>query len=666
MSNYNSVYFKEQFPETLTKEETEKYFQLAKNGDEHAKNKIAEHNLKLLALIINRDFSTVSNEYPSIDVGDLMGISSIGLVKAIETFDIEKGMAFSTYAARVVSNEILMFIRQNQKSKNNISLDESLNEDKDGNEMKLATILSSDENIEENFIQNETRKEVRNSLKILNDLERQVIELYYGFNGERLTQYQIGKKLGYSQSQICRIDVKARLKLKEHLESQGHGIKRRELNEFDYINKLSSAERAETYAKLIVDRKITKENLARECGVSTASLSQQIVKNLPKSNPELYEMLTKVLEQQTNEKEQQRLKNQKLKKQLKLQEKEEKQKLREQYQNGYDRRNKVNITENSRGTKSKVNSVMEKLLPELFPNYTEEQIQDSINSLNETNRRIVELKYGLNGNPITSTKDIVEQLNIKYSTMAVRVVNVRRMLAKRLEKQQPILSQKKLESIVKTSKEESIEVITLDDKKIVKINGEYDLSKMKNDKLVRYDVNRVHVTSLPSSEEPTTKPIVKKSVEGKIESTPTTSKLIVEKLEKVYTKKESVENESYLAMTQPQVKELEDESDVTLITARFQNSVSLDFEKHKKQIKMLISMLNDPTEQVALLLRLGYVKDQYFTEQQISQFLNIDEKEIGGIINKGLSNIGNFSTITIQGVDSARQQLDLTKKSIKK
>ena len=139
-------------PKTLSDEETNKYLQLVRSGDEHAKIVLKEHNLRLVAYIINKTFYNVTNEFPTMDSDDLFSIGTFGLTKAVETFDISKGIKFATYASRVITNEILMALRKVKNSKNNISLDQSVNVDKEGNELSYADLLSSDEDIEENYL----------------------------------------------------------------------------------------------------------------------------------------------------------------------------------------------------------------------------------------------------------------------------------------------------------------------------------------------------------------------------------------------------------------------------------------------------------------------------------------------------------------------------------
>ena len=203
------------FPKQLTQEEEKKLIAQYRHGDAKAKNKLIEHNLRLVAHIVKKYAGSGEAE-------DLISAGSIGLIKAINTYSEDKKTQLSTYAARCIENEILMLLRANKKHNQTISINESLGSDKDGNEIVLADIIPNEEydSIEEaeNKIIN---KELYKLLKeTLTSREYAIICMRYGLNGEEpLTQREIAIKLNISRSYISRLETKAlqELRKKKHL-----------------------------------------------------------------------------------------------------------------------------------------------------------------------------------------------------------------------------------------------------------------------------------------------------------------------------------------------------------------------------------------------------------------------------------------------------------------
>ena len=197
-------------PPPLPKEEEEKIVLLKEKGDEEARNKLIEHNLRLVVFLAKKYENT------KVDLEDLVSIGSIGLIKGINTFSLEKNIKLATYASRCIDNEILMFLRKNKKTKGDISLEESLSFDGDGNELHLEDILGTDYNIVTKPLDDEIDKEIlRKELSKLDDRDREIIVLRYGLEGkEEMTQKDLAERLQISQSYISRIEKKVLKRLK--------------------------------------------------------------------------------------------------------------------------------------------------------------------------------------------------------------------------------------------------------------------------------------------------------------------------------------------------------------------------------------------------------------------------------------------------------------------
>lgn len=200
------------FPVPLTSSEEKEYMKKFKSGDLNAKNVLIERNLRLVVHIAKK-FSSIK------EIEDLISVGTIGLIKGIESFDYTKGTKLATYASRCIENEILMLIRNNKKSKNEIFLQEPIGTDKEGNEISLIDILnSSDDTIIDIVEQKLAIKKMYSKLDILSDKEQTIIKLRYGLvDGKIKTQKEIAKKLNISRSYVSRIEKKALSKLNKEL-----------------------------------------------------------------------------------------------------------------------------------------------------------------------------------------------------------------------------------------------------------------------------------------------------------------------------------------------------------------------------------------------------------------------------------------------------------------
>ena len=195
--------------------ETEMIERLGTEYDEEARKTLIEHNLRLVVYIAKKFDNT------GVGVEDLISIGTIGLIKAINTFNPSRKIKLATYASRCIENEILMYLRRNSKTKMEVSIDEPLNVDWDGNELLLSDILGTDEDVIYHDIEDEIEKNLlNNAISRLNPRERKIVELRYGLNnaeGEEMTQKEVADLLGISQSYISRLEKKIMKRLKKEI-----------------------------------------------------------------------------------------------------------------------------------------------------------------------------------------------------------------------------------------------------------------------------------------------------------------------------------------------------------------------------------------------------------------------------------------------------------------
>ena len=206
----------EVLPPPLTSgQEQELLEMLGKEGDAKARSQLIERNLRLVVYIAKKFDNT------GVGVEDLISIGTIGLIKAINTFNPEKKIKLATYASRCIENEILMYLRRNSKTKLEVSIDEPLNVDWDGNELLLSDILGTDEDLISKDIENEVeRKLLGKAIEKLSGRERMIIEMRFGLNtagGEEMTQKEVADRMGISQSYISRLEKKIMKRLKKEI-----------------------------------------------------------------------------------------------------------------------------------------------------------------------------------------------------------------------------------------------------------------------------------------------------------------------------------------------------------------------------------------------------------------------------------------------------------------
>ena len=208
-----SVYFigsSDKLKEPLSKEEENFYVEKASEGDTFARDKLIEHNLRLVV------FLSKKYENTGIDLEDLVSIGTIGLIKGVNTYKLDKNIKLATYASRCIDNEILMFLRKNKKRKGEVSFEDSLSYDSEGNELHLEDILGTEEDIVTKGLEKETDKNLlQEEIEKLKGRDKEIMVMRYGLFGKKaLTQKEVAIKLGISQSYISRIEKKIIRKLK--------------------------------------------------------------------------------------------------------------------------------------------------------------------------------------------------------------------------------------------------------------------------------------------------------------------------------------------------------------------------------------------------------------------------------------------------------------------
>ena len=196
-------------------EEAKQLEKFIKENDESARRMLIEHNLRLVVYIAKKFDNT------GVGVEDLISIGTIGLIKGINTFKTDKNIKLATYASRCIENEILMYLRRNNKTKLEVSIDEPLNVDWDGNELLLSDILGTDEDVISRGLENEVEKSLlKKAIEKLNKREKSIVEMRFGLNnkeGEEMTQKEVADFLGISQSYISRLEKKIMNRLKKEI-----------------------------------------------------------------------------------------------------------------------------------------------------------------------------------------------------------------------------------------------------------------------------------------------------------------------------------------------------------------------------------------------------------------------------------------------------------------
>ena len=212
LRNTNNIFYvgsSDILPPPLDREEEIKYVEDFLNGDMNARNVLIEHNLRLVVFLAKKYENT------NIDLEDLVSIGTIGLIKGVNTYKLDKNIKLATYVSRCIDNEILMYLRKTKRRKSEVSFEDSLSFDAEGNELHLEDVLGTDNDIVTKRLEDETdRKILYSEIEKLSARDKEIIEYRYGLNGkEELTQKEVADKLGISQSYISRIEKKVVKKL---------------------------------------------------------------------------------------------------------------------------------------------------------------------------------------------------------------------------------------------------------------------------------------------------------------------------------------------------------------------------------------------------------------------------------------------------------------------
>ena len=209
----NNVYFvgsTDKLPEPLSKEDEILFVKKSMEGDLKARSKLIEHNLRLVVFLAKKYENT------KVDLEDLVSIGTIGLIKGVNTYKLDKNIKLATYASRCIDNEILMFLRKNKKRKGEVSFEDNLSYDNEGNELHLEDILGTDEDIVTRGLEEELEKKLLyREISKLNERDRKIMIMRYGlFDNKELTQKEVADVMGISQSYISRIEKKVINRLK--------------------------------------------------------------------------------------------------------------------------------------------------------------------------------------------------------------------------------------------------------------------------------------------------------------------------------------------------------------------------------------------------------------------------------------------------------------------
>jgi RNA polymerase sporulation-specific sigma factor len=285
MIQHNKINSNNQYQQPLSDEDTDIYLKLASMGDVDAIKTLTEHNLRLVALLSKR-YETATYNNPYIELNDLISIGTIGLIKAIKSFDINKNTRLATYASHCIENEILMVLRNNKKLAQTVSLETVLDEDNNGFKITIEDTLSSKDDIEDNYIKREIYKRIREQLTNLTLLEKRVAYMRFEL---KLDQKRVAYILHISRSYVSRIESKLIGKLAKKLQKEGLIFVRKVTDEMEKLKNMTIEDRALYLADIFINTNTTIDRLATQYNISKGTICHYFRCVLKKINPPIYE-----------------------------------------------------------------------------------------------------------------------------------------------------------------------------------------------------------------------------------------------------------------------------------------------------------------------------------------------------------------------------------------
>jgi RNA polymerase sporulation-specific sigma factor len=291
------TYSNNAFPLPLSNIDTEGYLKLVSIGDKEAVTKLAEHNLRLVMSIIRGKFLSFTGYDSCSSIDDFMSIGTIGLIKAINTFDIDKGNTFATYATRCIENEILMFLRGKRKPSYTqcISFEEVICKDDKDNNLTIKDIIASEVSIEDDFTKDELYKGIRKFIKALTDEQKKIIQVRYELNK---TQKEVAKSLGISRSYASRKEKKILKKLAEYLEKEELFITKKITDDMQKVKDMDIKDRVLFLANVFIETNMPLDRLTYRYNISKGTILQYFKDRLENIDIELYEKVSSILDEQ--------------------------------------------------------------------------------------------------------------------------------------------------------------------------------------------------------------------------------------------------------------------------------------------------------------------------------------------------------------------------------
>ena len=390
-------------PKPLSDNETNKYFKLMDEGCKTAKKILIEHNLRLVFHIVKKYINVGNKHNFYFDTEDLMSVGSIGLIKAVDSFDLNKGTKFATYSSRCIELEILNYIRKFKKL--DISIDNQISINNGENSFTIADTIPSNKNIEEDIIFKNNLKDVKNSLTLLTEEEKKVIALRYN-NRKKIPQQKIADMLGYSQSYVSRIEKNALKKLKKDCHEKPDKEVKPIINETTKIKIIE-------IANCFIKEDISLKQLAVKYNVSRSSIHVYLMKKLKDIDINLYDEVILTINKRKEEKKINLIKERKY---IKTLDDIKNKPLVIQKSDDYNQRKKRNRIPVS--------------ISEVFPHQPEDRILNVISELNEVNRVIFEMKYGLNGYQHTDVEHIASVMKMSTQNIYTRLYHTRALIKK--------------------------------------------------------------------------------------------------------------------------------------------------------------------------------------------------------------------------------------------